>query len=490
MHFTVGSQLRWRLGVFKNYWGGIWHEGGAGTLNVENPATGEIIGYQALASASDVDAAVRAARKAVDAGVWSGMRPSDRGRKVRKLGEYFTLHRKAIAAELAAESGKPLFEALIEVDGTARYFEYYGCQSDNFQGESIPLGDAYVDFTELEPLGISAQIIPWNYPLEMVGRSVGAALAVGCVAIIKSPELDPLSSRHFALAAEYAQFPEGVLAVLCGEGSVAGAALAGHTDVDQVVFTGSVATGRSVARAAAENLIPCVLELGGKSAAIVRQDADMEQLIDSVRWGIFFGAGQVCSALSRVIIHADRLAEFTERVAQLVEAIEVADGSAVESESLLMGAMVSKAQRDRAAGLVRQAIESGATLLAQGSAPDEGAFYPPTVLQVEPLSDIASTEVFGPVLCVIPYENDDEALAIANGTDYGLVAGVFSQDINACLSLARRLHAGQVFINEWFAGGVETPFGGVKQSGYGREKGREAMLNYVATKNIAVRLRN
>jgi len=168
----------------------------------------------------------------------------------------------------------------------------------------------------------------------------------------------------------------------------------------------------------------------------------------------------------------------------------VADGGAVESESLLMGAMVSKAQRDRAAGLVRQAIESGATLLAQGSAPDEGAFYPPTVLQVEPLSDIASTEVFGPVLCVIPYENDDEALAIANGTDYGLVAGVFSQDINACLSLARRLHAGQVFINEWFAGGVETPFGGVKQSGYGREKGREAMLNYVATKNIAVRLRN
>lgn len=476
--------------MYKNYWGGVWYEGGAGCVDIENPATGEIIAQQALASVEDVDAAVKAARQAVDDRVWSGMRPGDRGRMVRKLGEYFTLNRMEIAAELASESGKPLFEALIEVDGTARYFEYYGCQSDNFQGDSIPLGDAYIDFTELEPLGISAQIIPWNYPLEMVGRSVGAALAVGCVTVIKSPELDPLSSRHFALAAEYAELPVGVMNLICGEGAVAGAALAGHGDVDQVVFTGSVVTGRSVATAAAQNLVPCVLELGGKSAAIVRQDADMDLLIESVRWGIFFGAGQVCSALSRVIIHQDRLEEFIQRITQLVGAIEVADASAVAEECLMMGAMISTAQRDRAAILVQQALEDGAVLLAQGSAPSQGAFYPPTVLQVTPESDIAQMEVFGPVLCVIPFKDDQQALEIANGTDYGLVSGVFSQDINACLTLARRLRAGQVFINEWFAGGVETPFGGVKQSGYGREKGREAMLNYVATKNIAVRLRS
>ncbi len=377
---------------------------------------------------------------------------------------------------------------MIEVDGTARYFEYYGCQSDNFQGESIPLGDAYVDFTELEPLGISAQIIPWNYPLEMVGRSVGAALAVGCVTVIKTPELDPISSRHFALAAEYAGLPVGVMNLLCGEGVVAGAALAGHPDIDQVVFTGSVETGRSVAKAAAQNLVPCVLELGGKSAAIVRSDADLDLVMDSVRWGIFFGAGQVCSALSRVIIHQDLLAQFTERVAQLVDSIDVLDASSVEQEGLVMGAMVNTVQRDRAAGLVQQAIDEGARVLAQGGAPASGAFYPPTVLQVVADSHIAQTEVFGPVLCVIPYETDAEALAIANGTEYGLVSGVFSEDINTCLGLARRLRAGQVFINEWFAGGVETPFGGVKKSGYGREKGREAMLNYVATKNIAVRL--
>lgn len=474
--------------MYKNYWGGAWHEGGAGAIDVENPSTGEVIAQQALASLADVDAAVSAARKAVQARVWSGMRPSDRGRMVRKLGEYFTVNRMQIAAELCAESGKPLFEALIEVDGTARYFEYYGCQSDNFQGDSIPLGDAYIDFTELEPLGISAQIIPWNYPLEMVGRSVGAALAVGCVAIIKSPELDPLSSRHFALGAEYAGFPEGVIGILCGEGAVAGAALAGHKDIDQIVFTGSVATGRSVATAAAANLIPCVLELGGKSAAVVRSDADLEQVIEGVRWGVFFGAGQVCSALSRVIIHTDLLAEFTERVSRLVQTIEVKDASDVESDTLVMGAMISTAQRDRAARLVEQALKEGAVLLAQGSAPAQGAFYPPTVLQVDADSTIAQTEVFGPVLCVIPYKDDAQAVKIANGTDYGLVAGVFSQDINACLHLARQLRAGQVFINEWFAGGVETPFGGVKQSGYGREKGREAMFNYVATKNIAVRL--
>lgn len=488
MRSTAGLHSRWRLRVNKNYWGGEWHDGGAGVLDVYNPVNLEVVGQQALASDADVDAAVRSARAAVEARVWSGMRPGDRGRMVRKLGEYFTLNRMEIARELALESGKPLFEALIEVDGTARYFEYYGCQSDNFQGDSIPLGDAYIDFTELEPLGISAQIIPWNYPLEMVGRSVGAALAVGCVAIIKSPELDPLSSRHFALGAEYAGFPTGVMAVLCGEGAVAGAALAGHADVDQVVFTGSVATGRSVALAAAQNLIPCVLELGGKSAAIVRADADMDQVIESVRWGIFFGAGQVCSALSRIIVHQSVLPEFIQRVTALVQQLKVEDGSNADQEQLLMGAMISPGQRDRAAGLVEQALNEGAALIAQGHCPSTGAFYPPTVLEVDPNSAIAQTEVFGPVLCVIPYEDESDALAIANGTDFGLVAGVFGQDINSCLQLARRLKAGQVFINEWFAGGVETPFGGVKQSGYGREKGREAMLNYVATKNIAVRL--
>lgn len=475
--------------MYKNYWGGAWHEGGAGTIAVENPATNEVVGHQALASAQDVDEAVKAARQAVDARIWSGMRPGDRGRMVRKLGEYFTHHRMEIATELALESGKPLFEALIEVDGTARYFEYYGCQSDNFQGDSIPLGDAYIDFTELEPLGISAQIIPWNYPLEMVGRSVGAALAVGCVAIIKSPELDPLSSRHFALGAEYAGFPEGVVSVLCGEGSVAGAALASHPDIDQVVFTGSVATGRIVAQAAAKNLVPCVLELGGKSAAIVRADADLDEVIESVRWGIFFGAGQVCSALSRVIVHQSLFDSFVDRVRDLVASIGVGNCADVEEESLFMGAMISLGQRDRAADLVNDAVAQGAEIIAKGSCPEDGAFYPPTVLKVSSDSEIARTEVFGPVLCVITYDDDNEALEIANSTDFGLVGGVFSQDINACMQIARGMRAGQVFINEWFAGGVETPFGGVKQSGYGREKGREAMLNYVATKNIAVRLR-
>jgi aldehyde dehydrogenase (NAD+) len=323
----------------------------------------------------------------------------------------------------------------------------------------------------------------------MVGRSVGAALAVGCVAIIKSPELDPLSSRHFALGAEYAGFPEGVVSVLCGEGSVAGAALASHPDIDQVVFTGSVATGRIVAQAAAKNLVPCVLELGGKSAAIVRADADLDEVIESVRWGIFFGAGQVCSALSRVIVHQSLFDSFVDRVRDLVASIGVGNCADVEEESLFMGAMISLGQRDRAADLVNDAVAQGAEIIAKGSCPEDGAFYPPTVLKVSSDSEIARTEVFGPVLCVITYDDDNEALEIANSTDFGLVGGVFSQDINACMQIARRMRAGQVFINEWFAGGVETPFGGVKQSGYGREKGREAMLNYVATKNIAVRLR-
>lgn len=485
----LNSESRWDRYLGKNYIGGRYVDGGDGTIAVSDPATSEVIAQQALASKLDVDKAVQAARELIDSRALVSLRAVERGRMVQKMGQYLIEHCDSIAMMLARESGKPFWEAVIEVRGSARYFEYYGNQAETVEGRSIPLGDNYVDFTEYEPLGISAQIIPWNYPLEMAARSIAPALSTGNACIIKTPELDPLTSICFAAAAEYAGLPDGAINVLCGVGATAGAALASHPDINQIVFTGSVETGIRIATAAAQNIVPCVLELGGKSAAIVRSDADLNNLMSNVRWGIFFNAGQVCSAMSRVLVHQSIHQEFVDRAAALADSLSVDAGAGLSVEGESMGAMVSVTQRDRALGLVERAQHQGAQLIAGGDVPRDGAFLRPTVFdQVKPDNEIFQTEVFGPVLSVTPFSDDEQALAFANGTDYGLVAGVFTQDISAALGLSKRLRAGQVFVNEWFAGGVETPFGGYGKSGYGREKGREALLNYVHTKNVAIRL--
>jgi len=480
---------RWDHHLGKNFIDGQYVDGGEGWIDVENPASGELIAQQALASAMDVDKAVAAARRLIDSRELIALRPVERGRMVRAMGQYLLDHCDSIAQLLSRESGKPYWEAQIEIEGSARYFEYYGNQAETMEGRSIPLGDAYVDFTEHEPMGISAQIIPWNYPVEMAARSIAPALATGNACIIKSPELDPLSSICFAAAAEHAGLPPAAVQILCGVGSTAGAALASHKDIDQIVFTGSVATGTAIATAAAQNLVPCVLELGGKSAAIVRADADLDNLVENVRWGIFFNSGQVCSAMSRVLVHRDIHSEFIRRVSELATALPVQPGENQTETGASMGAMVSVGQRDRALGLVKRASDEGAQLICGGDVPRSGAFLAPTVFdQVRVDSELFQTEVFGPVLAVTPFDTDEEALAMANATEFGLVAGVFTQDITAAMNLSKRLRAGQVFVNEWFAGGVETPFGGYGKSGYGREKGREALLNYVQTKNVAIRL--
>lgn len=483
------KDARWDVQLGKNYIGGRYVSGGEGTLAVQDPATGAVIAEQAVASPMDVDKAVAAARELIDSRVLVAMRPVERGRMVSAMGQFLLDNVDSIASVLCQESGKPYWEAVIEVEGSARYFEYYGNQAETLEGVSIPLGDGYVDFTEHDPLGISAQIIPWNYPLEMAARSLAPALASGNACIVKSPELDPLSSICFAAAAEYAGFPAGSVNVLCGYGHSAGAALAGHPDINQIVFTGSVETGIKVAQAAAANVVPCVLELGGKSAAIVRSDADLDALLENVRWGIFFNAGQVCSAMSRVLVHDSIHGEFIERAQALASSLPTLPGLQARDSGASMGAMVSVQQRDRALGLVERAAAQGARLVAGGQASEVGAFLTPTVFdQVRPDAEIFQTEVFGPVLAVTPFGSDEQAIALANGTDYGLVAGLFTQNITQAMKMARGLRAGQIFVNEWFAGGVETPFGGVGKSGYGREKGREALYSYVQTKNIAIGL--
>ena len=476
---------------FQNFIDGAWVDGGAGRLDVINPATGEVLAEQALADDHDVDRAVQAARRVHLEAEFFGLRPVERGRMVQAMGNYLLAHADEIAESLTLEQGKPLWESHIEIKGAARYFEYYGNQAETLEGRSIPLGSGYLDFTVLEPYGVSAQIIPWNFPLEMGARSVSAGLACGNACVVKTAELTPITNAWIGKAAEAVGIPNGAVNIICGIGEKAGAALASHPKVNQIVFTGSVATGKSIAKAASQNIVPCVLELGGKSAAIVFDDVNMDNFENDVRWGIFFNAGQVCSAMSRVVIDEKIHNEFVGRAEEIANKISVGPGIEREEQGFNMGSMVSDAQRDRAVEMVRNAVQSGAKLITGGHVSNQpGAFMEPTVLaDVTPDMEIAHEEVFGPVLSVMKFSGESEAVEIANGTDYGLVGGVFTGDLDRATKVASKMRAGQIFVNEWFAGGVETPFGGYGKSGYGREKGREALLNYVQTKNVAIKVR-
>ena len=476
---------------WQNYVDGDWVDGGAGRVDVVNPGTGEVLAAQALADEADVDRAVAAAKRVHESGVLPAMRPVERGRLVQAMGRHLLEHADELARLLTLEQGKPLWEAHKEIQGAARYFEYYGNQAETVEGRSIPLGQGYFDFTHYEPYGVSAQIIPWNYPLEMTARSLSAGLATGNACVIKTPELTPLSNYIFAEAAEAVGLPKGAVNILCGWGHQAGAALSGHRHVNQIVFTGSVKTGIAIATAAAANVVPCVLELGGKSAAIVHDDADLEAFENDIRWGIYFNSGQVCSAMSRVIVHESRHDELIGRAEAVAKSLSVGPGIDRGEAGLTMGAMVSEAQRDRAAGMVSDAERQGARVVTGGRKMNiPGAFLEPTVMaDVRPEMTIAQEEVFGPVLSVLPFKDEEDAYAIANGTEYGLVGGVFTRDLDRATRAAQKIRAGQVFVNEWFAGGVETPFGGYGKSGYGREKGREALWNYVQTKNVAISIR-
>ena len=470
--------------------GGTWCDGGASKIAVENPATGEVFATAASADATDVDRAVAAAQACHASGALTAMRPLERGRLVQNMAAYIRAHAEEIATLLTTEQGKPLWEARGEVENAAKYLEYYGNQTATIEGASIPLGAGYVDYTIPEPYGVSAQIIPWNFPLEIAARSIACGIAAGNACVVKSSEITPLSSAYFGKAAEAVGLPPGALSVLTGLGAEAGAALSSHPGVNQIVFTGSVATGQKIAAAAAQNIVPCVLELGGKSAAIVHEDADLDAVVASVRKGVFVNAGQICSAMSRVIAHRTVHAELAERIVAMASEISVGPGLERTTPLAGMGPVVSGAQCDRALGLVARAEAAGAQVVTGGHRLNRpGHFVEPTLLACDdPQAEIAQTEVFGPVTVLMRSDTEAQAIEIANATPYGLVAGVFTRDLDRAARAASALRAGQVFVNEWFAGGIETPFGGYGRSGYGREKGREALRNYVQTKNVGIRL--
>ena len=454
-------------------------------INVENPATGELVGTIAAATPEQVNQAVSAARECQNLRLVAGMAPYERMQ---------LLH--AIAAEIRAlairggellclENGKPLNQAVWEFEEAARYFEYYAGMADKIEGKSIPLGDGLVDFTEYEPFGVSAQVIPWNFPVSLVARSLAPALAAGNSVVIKSPELTPLAVALLAQAMVNANVPKGAVNILCGYGFDTGAALVAHGDIDQIVFTGSVATGQAIMKAATEHVVPCVMELGGKSAGIVFADANIDQVISSAEVGNLYNSGQVCSAMSRLIVHASMYEDVKQRLIACFGAKSV--GAGIDNADVTP--ILTQAQLDKISAMCARATEQGANIVLGGAPlPGAGYFMPPTIIEAQADTEIAQQEVFGPVLVLMKFNTEQEAYALANGTEFGLVAGVFTQDISLGLRASRALVAGQVFVNEWFAGGISTPFGGVGKSGFGREKGQEALYNYVRTKNIAIRL--
>lgn len=473
---------------WKNFIGGRWVEGARGRrLALENPATAEPLAEIARAEVEDADRAVEAARSAFDSGALRAMKPEQRTALLFRIAEALESLTDEIGLAECLDNGKRVSDARAQASESARYFRYYGGLADKLEGRAIPLGDGYVDYTVLEPHGVSAQVVPWNYPLQLAVRSVSCALATGNAVVVKSPVLCPLSVCLLGEACQRAEVPAGAVNIVCGKGGDVGSALVSHPGVDHVVFTGSVPTGRGILRRAAERVIPSVMELGGKSAAVVYPDADLDAVADDVMTGAFSNAGQLCSILSRLVVHEKIHDDLLEAVVRRAKALSVGPG--IEDHDITP--LISAPQRDKVEAFCRRAEAEGAERVLGGRrvADLPGHFFAPSVYAaVKPEMEIAKEEIFGPVLSVFRFESPEEAVALANGTDFGLVAGVYTQDLTLAHWTAARLVAGQVFVNEWFAGGVETPFGGNKQSGFGREKGQEALLNYVRTKNVAVRL--
>jgi acyl-CoA reductase-like NAD-dependent aldehyde dehydrogenase len=443
----------------------------------------------AAGDAQDAALAVAAARRAL-AGPWGRATPAERGRVLQRAAALLRAEAGRFAVVETLDSGKRLSEARGDVASAARAFEYYAGACDKLQGEVIPLDRDHLAYTRIEPVGVCAQIVPWNYPLSTAARGLAPALAAGCTVVLKPAETTPFTALMLAELLARAGLPAGACNVVTGTGAEAGAPLVAHPDVDHVTFTGSVRTGIGVMQAAAPQVTRVLLELGGKSPLIVMADCDVEQALDGAFGAIFENAGQICSAGSRLLVQRPLHARFVAALVQRAQALPLGHGL----RDAGMGPVNSAAHQARIDGFVARARARGVSVLCGGQpavdpVTGSGWFYAPTVLDdVDADDEAVQQEIFGPVLCVQPFDDADQALALANGTDFALVAGVYTRDFALAHRFARDLDAGQVYINEFFAGGIEVPFGGNRQSGFGREKGLEGLRSYCRTKSVAARL--
>ena len=471
--------------------GGDWRPASGGaTLPVETPATGTTVGAIARGGAADVDAAVAAARAAF-AGDFGRLAAFERGRLLAALGRAVLAHADELAGLETLDVGKPATQARADVAALARYLEFYAGAADKLHGETLPYLADYTVYTLREPHGVTAHIVPWNYPMQIIGRSVAAALAAGNAVVIKPAEEASLSTLAVAHLAAQAGFPAGAINVVPGLGEEAGAALAAHPGVNHVSFTGSVEVGITVQAAAGRPLAPVTLELGGKSPQLVFDDADIDAALSALVRAGLQNAGQTCSASSRLLVQRGVYARVVEALARRYQALRAGPAA----QDLDLGPLISAAQRRRVASMIDAGLAGGVAVLARGTivadAPAAGHYLAPLLLgPVAPDHALAQEEIFGPVQVVLPFDSEDEGVALANGTRYGLVAGAWTRDAGRQHRLARRLRAGQVFLNDYGAGGgVELPFGGVGWSGHGREKGMEALYGFTALKTVAARHR-
>ncbi|MFO1395473.1 MAG: aldehyde dehydrogenase family protein [Burkholderiales bacterium] len=454
-----------------------------------DPGRGEAFAEFAAGDTDDVDLAVAAARVAAH-GPWRRMLPAERGRVLARAAALVRERSEQLAVVETLDVGKPLREARGDVMGAARAFEYYAGVCDKLQGDTLPLGADHVAYTVLEPIGVCAQIVPWNYPISTTARGLAPALAAGCTVIVKPAETTPFTALLLAQILAEAGLPRGVCNVVTGTGAAVGAPLVGHPGIDHVTFTGSVATGIGVMQRAAVNVTSVVLELGGKSPVVVLADADLDIALDNVLGAICENAGQICSAGSRLVIARAVHDAFVARLAARMRGLTLGHGLADPG----MGPVNSALHQARIAAHVEAARARGVEVVTGGHActdpaTGKGWFFPPTILDDVPAHDPAvQDEIFGPVLCVQVFDDVDEAVALANGTPYALVAGVFTRDFALAHRLARDIDAGQVYVNEYFAGGIEVPFGGNRRSGFGREKGLAGVRSYCRTKAVAARI--
>ena len=462
------------------------------TFKSPNPATGETFAEVAEADKADVDKAVAAARKALD-GKWSKMSARDRGRLLYKLSQLIEAHAGELAALETSDNGKPIKESTyIDLPGVVENFEYFAGWSTKIEGETIPVPGQMFNYTLREPVGVCGQIIPWNFPLLMAAWKLAPALACGNTVVLKPAEQTPVTALELAKLIQEAGFPEGVVNIIPGYGETAGAALASHPGIDKIAFTGSTEIGKVIARSAAENLTKVSLELGGKAPNVIFADADLDQAVNGAMMGIFFNQGQVCCAGSRVFIEAKVKDEFLMRFKEKAERITVGDPM---DKATLMGPQVSMEQLNKIKSYVGIAREEGATVLSGGQsvqlegAFQNGYFFQPTIFsEVKNSMRVAQEEIFGPVSSVITFDNDDDLLRQANETMYGLSAGIWTSNITRAHRFAKAVKAGVVWINTFNMMNAASPFGGYKQSGYGREMGKHALELYTQVKSVWVDL--
>ncbi|WP_281195664.1 aldehyde dehydrogenase [Halorubrum sp. F4] len=473
------------------YIDGEWTDAEGGTtFHTEDPATEEPYAEVAEAAEVDVDRAVAAADDAMARdGEWRSLAPRERGARLHAMADAIEERQDEIVAVESHDNGKTPFEASLDVEMVIETFRYYAGWTDKIEGDQVPVPGDRLNYTVREPVGVTAHVIPWNYPFQLAGRSLAPALACGNTAVLKPSSTTPLSALYYAVAAEEAGLPDGVVNVVPGRGSVAGNRLAEHPDVAHVAFTGSTGVGKGVMERAAANVTGVTLELGGKGPNLVFPDADLDAAAAGCHYGIFMNAGQMCWAGSRLLVHESIHDEVVERVVERAESTPL--GSGIDDDGR-MGPTVSESQQAEVLEYIETGREEGATVECGGGVPadkEAGHFVEPTVLtDVTNDMTVAREEIFGPVLSVIEFADREEAIEIANDSPYGLMSGVWTSDLETAHTVADALEYGMVSVNEYPVTQPQTPFGGFKESGLGREQGTEALREYTQTKNVNVNL--